>query len=734
MTWLLENNGTGSGKNVGRLYTAGKTYEAGAVLLDPATGLWFEQNEDGAFSYPSHEILSPDKYKLLSEKSQIEVYLGVDVSASEEIQLGITTSDGLDYEVDFGEGVGWEAATSWTTKSNTYAAAYSGTIGVRFSVDQYPTQLYFRAGTYDLTAAQIRALNRFNTISLLEFKGLCKITCDISELLFTGHKIDYFKIDETSSNKNVSGDLTAALRSGGVLPDYIWLSGPGHTMSFNMSEFMSNNSNTKSILVYNSPNMTFTVGSNITFGTEMTWIYLDMSLNVSDVDAVLEAAARDINSWNANKALWLAGTNAMPSSQGFVDKTTIEGQTGSPSVTVNGALLTHIPMYGQSLSLGAASDGGEDIITTAASGKDLMFNGGVRFHYDEPGLTNENTAAHPDQMASLVPLQEQINPNATHMQETFASGIGLRSTDKLLLTASGRGAYRAERLSRYALGSIPDQNHFANTYEAMKSGSILAAAGNYRYHLGPIVFKQGEADASNNTSRTAWKAEVKGILDDLIIHAKHAAHIDATGLNMLIDQLAFTTNGQGYEEIAVAAIELHRENSGVLCMGPTYPETFATSTAVHMPSNTYRNYGEKIGLIIEKLLNGETWNPCHITGVSRSGTALTVNVHVPVPPIAIDTTLVALVADNGFAYSGANITDVSVTDDGTGDNNGVITITLDADAAGTLHYAYDNSDINGRTGPLQGARGNIRDSHAAVTLNDGAPLYNWLCNDEWVVS
>jgi len=86
--------------------------------------------------------------------------------------------------------------------------------------------------------------------------------------------------------------------------------------------------------------------------------------------------------------------------------------------------------------------------------------------------------------------------------------------------------------------------------------------------------------------------------------------------------------------------------------------------------------------------------------------------------------------DDGFAYSGAGIMGVAITDDGTATGTATIAITLDADAPGTLRFAYENSALNVRNE----IGGHIRDSATETTLNSGRPLWNWLCTDEWEIA
>ncbi len=391
--------------------------------------------------------------------------------------------------------------------------------------------------------------------------------------------------------------------------------------------------------------------------------------------------------------------------------------------------LTHVILYGQSLSLGAATDGTDAIITTEASSIHKMFNGGVRAHYDEPGV-NVNTYISPERISSFVALQESENPDSNTFKETYASGIAEWSLRELLLSCTGRGAYNAEILSR---DNVSGSVHYANTYATVLQGSELAKAAGLEYKLGPVIFKQGEADGGLSTAKAQWKAIVIQMRDDFSVDLSRASNSDASGIKFIVDQQAIQVTGKTYGEIAVAAIELHRSEANIVCAGPTYPEEFAASNEVHMTSNGYRNYGEKLGRVVNTINEGGAWNPCHITGVSRSGTTITVNVHVPTGPLVEDTALISSVANSGFAYSGASITSVVISDDGSSDNNGVISITIDSDSSGTLSFAYENG-ANNSSGSSIGPRGNIRDSEPSVTVNDGKNLYNWLCNDQWSVA
>ncbi len=402
------------------------------------------------------------------------------------------------------------------------------------------------------------------------------------------------------------------------------------------------------------------------------------------------------------------------------------GRRLSGAAAVN---LKHIVGYGQSLGLGTDPDGAS-VITTAPVTGHYMFNGGIRPIYDRVGETNVNTTIYPGQISSLVTLQSAASAvDPAVMAETFYPGAALRMTSRGIYSVTARGAFTAAALSRTAA------NHFANTVTAVTAAKDLCDAAGYGYEVGLVDFKQGEADAAAGISKASWKSTVSTLRQDLENHFDLAALGSVGTLKMLLDQQAMSASTGTWADIAVAAIELHRAGGGFYCAGPTYGYQFTAINDVHMTSLTYRNYGEKRGLIFQKLLDGEGWDPLHIVGVSRSGADIDVTVKVPVPPMVVDTTLIAAVANKGFTYSASGgVSSATIVDDGTGDGFGVIRVVAATAAGGTLGVAYNNYDTSGFIGAVSGSRTNIRDSEPSVSLYDGSPLYNRLCNDQWVVA
>lgn len=281
------------------------------------------------------------------------------------------------------------------------------------------------------------------------------------------------------------------------------------------------------------------------------------------------------------------------------------------------------------MSLGSDPDGAS-VISSASPG-DYMFVGGVRPHYDTPSISNVNSSVEPENLASLVTLEEQINPNDANLGETFATGIAAQVSAPILASCTGRAGYRADQLSFHASQIWVDFNHFQNTCAAAAAGSDLIRATEYTYKLGPLVFKQGESDGAVSTSASDWKDELREMLNDFRATLAGSTLTDTSELSMMIDQQAMGQSGCTYHELAVAALELHKESEGIVCVGPTYALEYTDTNDVHLTSNGYRNYGEKLGQVIGAIESGAGWEPCHITAAVRVGTVITLDVHVPFP-------------------------------------------------------------------------------------------------------
>lgn len=164
----------------------------------------------------------------------------------------------------------------------------------------------------------------------------------------------------------------------------------------------------------------------------------------------------------------------------------------------------------------------------------------------------------------------------------------------------------------------------------------------------------------------------------------------------------------------------------VTIVAPEYPLTY-DSSGIHFNSPSGRRLGEYFAKAYSKIVvEGQAWEPVRPKTITRSANVITITYHVPVPPLALDTSQVTNPGNYGFEYgddTGAAapaITNVQVIAADT------VRITLASTPTGAnkrVRYAY-TSRPNTQPGKDFGVRGNLRDSDPTPSLYGNA-LQNW---------
>lgn len=367
--------------------------------------------------------------------------------------------------------------------------------------------------------------------------------------------------------------------------------------------------------------------------------------------------------------------------------------------------LHHLLISGQSLSTGS----GSDVVSAVQPYTNVMFNTGVR-----AGGVN---------LTAFVPLVELFVGGEG---ETIASGFANQLTSMTGDAATGIRTLA----SAHGIGGQPytvlrkGTAAYANGMAQVAAGVALAAAAGDTYAVRAIAIVHGETDHINGNQ--AYDANMLEWQSDYEADVRLATGQTAPVV-MFTDQMSsFTAFGAAtstipQQQLAAAAARPDR----LVIVAPKYMLTYVAD-GVHLTGASERMLGEYYAKSWHRVLvEGEPWHPVSPRAVSREGAVITVDFHVPAPPLALDTTLVTDPGMYGFVFtdtSGATptITNVAVVDEDT------VAITLSAPPTGgnkRLRYAMTGTP-GAAAGPLTGARGNLRDSDATPSLG-GTPLFNW---------
>jgi lysophospholipase L1-like esterase len=368
---------------------------------------------------------------------------------------------------------------------------------------------------------------------------------------------------------------------------------------------------------------------------------------------------------------------------------------------------------GQSLSIGS---GGHPLLSVAQPYDNLRFPGGPRS--TSTGLT------------SLVPLIEEGD-------ETMSSGLANLVTkmarEEVLIGQPANERSHDILVSVHgvlgvgysALKKGGATTAYANGIAQAQAGFTLAKAQGKSYVVRAVTNVHGESD--HQAGITDYEADLVQWQSDYQTDIK-AITGQPDPVPMFHTQFSsWTAYGSATSRIVLDQLAAHVDAPGkIILVGAKYHLPYQPD-GIHLSNDGYRQMGEYYAKAYRRvILEGKPWEPLRPKAITRAGAVVTVKMHVPAPPLVIDTTLVSDPGHNGFEWAddggGATptITKVALTAADT------VEITLSATpTAANKHLRYAFTGIpNAPAGATTGARGNLRDSDATESRG-GYKLYNW---------
>ncbi len=360
--------------------------------------------------------------------------------------------------------------------------------------------------------------------------------------------------------------------------------------------------------------------------------------------------------------------------------------------------LNHILSTGESVSLGV---GGAPALSTNQP-------------YQNVGLSGDQ----------LVPLVEKkIETPASAMANHLTEASPGKSW-KFAVTLHGQSATPYIGLRK---GSLP----FAAGMKQVQAVAAAAKAQGQLPRVLAVTAIDGEGDGGSGWASSYAKSLQQWQSD---YQQEVSALTKQSGvLPMFIDQLsAFGALSAG-PALPLAQLEASLAKPGaIILVGPRYQFTYPD--ALHLDAPSYQHLGAYFGKVIGRVLfQGEVWLPLSPLSASRKGKVITLKMHVPNPPLVLDTMLVAKRNQLGFEYLNSKetiaVTAVSVADT-------TVTLTLASEPAHPgEHVRYGCAFINKSGSGAMVANapgGNLRDSDATPGPG-GKPLYNWAIHSDIAV-
>jgi hypothetical protein len=192
-------------------------------------------------------------------------------------------------------------------------------------------------------------------------------------------------------------------------------------------------------------------------------------------------------------------------------------------------------------------------------------------------------------------------------------------------------------------------------------------------------------------------------------------------------------------EMALVQYQAHKNYPRkIILIGPKY-QYIHQSDHMHLQNAESKHLGEMFAKVINEVsLKGNIWNPLMPTAVIRTGNVITLDYHIPVGTLAIDTTTVVRRPNYGFEFLQTGGNNASITNVALINGNTQVQITLDSIPTGTdqkIRYActcyHNGTNGLGWCGGSQDSTavgGNIRDTDSLPSPaigSSGIPLYDW---------
>ena len=361
------------------------------------------------------------------------------------------------------------------------------------------------------------------------------------------------------------------------------------------------------------------------------------------------------------------------------------------------ANLNFFPIYGQSLAAG--SDGGA-ILTTAQEYDNVMFPvaADTPTSYAPAFATGVNTET--PMYGALGHVKELIG-------EAGADPVGVNY--RLLTCNNGYGSYGIQALSK-------GNSTFTKLISQVAAAKSIAAANGDTFRFRATMWLQGEADSG--MSYATYKYEMRKLAADLDDMGRAAA---VQRESPILIAYQCTTNPNA--NVALAQLDASIEDPLIYIACPKYPMEHS-SGGLHWTAEGSKFGGGYFGLVYKKVvIDGEDWSPVRPLSYSQSGSDVTITMHVPVGPLALDTTLLPAQTNYGFAAFDSGGTPISITGVALVDTDKVkITTASPIPSGGYITYAQ-----SAQPEPVHslGGCGNLRDSQGASITYIGKPMHNW---------
>jgi hypothetical protein len=366
--------------------------------------------------------------------------------------------------------------------------------------------------------------------------------------------------------------------------------------------------------------------------------------------------------------------------------------------------------YGQSLNEGAYST---PVISTTQLYGNVMIASGNKIRYGDPYYD----------ASAFVPLVETVRDLDGESPVTaMCNGVSRRIAEDgeslggvFVAAAPGRGGQSVEALGPGGNGD------YEKMLAQIKDHANLAKSLGKTYSVWAYVWIQGEANYSTTGSgATSTKSAYKYTQLQLELFDGLSRELATLGVQKFRPYLftyqvgAHRKYSSDTMQIALAQWRASRARPDVVMAAPVYMFPVVGDN-LHLTNEGSWLQGEYLSRAMKKTMISRDgkWRPLEPVSVDWTNTYVDIKFHVPGGHLVLDNALAATAPNFGFDIreSGAVATSLISSVSVTGPDTVRLALSRPAAADGLLSYARGRSGDPTASGPVIGARGNLRDTH-----------------------
>src|SRR5574344_421417 len=385
------------------------------------------------------------------------------------------------------------------------------------------------------------------------------------------------------------------------------------------------------------------------------------------------------------------------------------------------AVVYIVPVYGQSLALGEETK----LIT------DIDDYGDKTSHRVKSEFLNERIGYYSDNL-----LKQRIKSIFCIKSRHFESSVfGLGecfvkiNTDKNIYLCTFPAGQGATQISLLEKGTKP----YHKFLDEIRMVYEKATAQGAKVIMPAFCWMQGETDLTMNT-KYDYAARLKKFRSDLEKDVKAITHQKESVSCILYqtNNLTLTEEPMNPDSYLCRQVTIPEQQRQLImkdkhfcASGPVYPYNVVRNY-VHIDAYGQKQMGYLESLTLRRIMKGQHFIGLQPEAISRHGDTLIVRMHVPVPPLVLDTITVIKAPHDGFCVvTKAHhdiLSDVKVSSD-------KVYLICHHPFSGPLKIRYGVNGDYMKSGRTYGPRGNLRDSQGntfSCQINGRRyPLHNW---------